>query len=70
MAFKFICAVLLLSVVFLSSQAKHHKNEKKKGDKHNGKKKATLKFVFFFWDHFHRICARILSIMVMIIFLT
>ncbi|CAH3189545.1 unnamed protein product, partial [Porites evermanni] len=35
MTFKFICAVLLLSVVFLSSQAKHHKNEKKKGHKHN-----------------------------------
>ena len=57
MTFKLICAVLLLSVVFLSSQAKHHKNEKKKGDKHNGnKKKATLKFFFFLGSFSSNLC--------------
>ena len=48
MTFKFICAFLLLSVLFLSSQAKHHKNEKKKGDKHNGNKKSHFEIFFFF----------------------
>lgn len=52
MTFKFICAFLLLSVIFLSSQAKHHKNEKKKGDKHNGNKKSHFEIFFFFLGSF------------------